>query len=101
MFLNNPTEYYSIYSRSFIVPETYSNIQITPLVKKINNDLMWRSLDIRKCYLYNERTLSIFKQYSESNCYNECIINQTISMCDCVPFDFTCKYFYSICIYII
>lgn len=90
--VNNPTEYYSFRSRSYIVPDTYSKIQITPFVKKINKDLMWRSPEIRKCYLHNERKLSIFKLYSETNCNNECRINQTISMCGCIYFEMSCKY---------
>lgn len=96
MFMNNPTEYISFKSRSFIKQETYSKIQITPFVKKINKNLMWRSLEIRKCYLHNERKLTVFRQYSESNCQYECLINQTIFLCNCVPYEMTCKCFYFI-----
>lgn len=55
---------------------------------------MLRSLQARKCYLHDERKLSIFKQYSEINCNIECKINETISMCGCVQFEMACKYFY-------
>ncbi|XP_060849633.1 pickpocket protein 28-like, partial [Rhopalosiphum padi] len=83
---SNPAEYYSLTPRKFITPDTYTKIQITPFVKKINSDLMWRSLEIRQCYLQDERQLSIFKQYTELNCNHECEINKTISMCGCIMF---------------
>ncbi|XP_016657249.1 pickpocket protein 11-like [Acyrthosiphon pisum] len=81
---SNPAEYYSVTPRKFVTPDTYTKIQITPFVKKINSDLMWRSLEIRQCYLHNERQLSIFQQYTELNCNYECEINKTISMCGCM-----------------
>ncbi|XP_050060296.1 pickpocket protein 28-like isoform X3 [Aphis gossypii] len=84
---SNPAEYYSLTPRKFITPDTYTKIQITPFVKKINSDLMWRSLEIRQCYLQDERQLSIFQQYTELNCNRECEINKTISMCGCVMFE--------------
>ncbi|KAL4090753.1 hypothetical protein QTP88_025530 [Uroleucon formosanum] len=81
---SNPAEYCSVSPRIYIIPDTYTKIQITPFVKKINSDLMWRSLEIRKCYLHNERRLSIFQQYTELNCNHECEINKTITMCGCI-----------------
>ncbi|CAI6361410.1 unnamed protein product [Macrosiphum euphorbiae] len=80
----NPADYYSVTPRKFITPDTYTKIQITPFVKKINSDLKWRSLEIRQCYFHNERQLSIFQQYTELNCNHECEINKTISMCGCI-----------------
>ncbi|VVC43318.1 Epithelial sodium channel [Cinara cedri] len=85
--LANPMEYSSINVRSFILPDTYTRIQVTPFVKKMNWCLKWRSLETRKCYLQNERKLSIFKMYTESNCNYECMINETISMCGCILFE--------------
>lgn len=61
-------------------------------MKKINYDLEWRSPDVRKCYLYNERKLSLFLHYTESNCYEECIMNETLAMCGCISFEWSCKY---------
>lgn len=85
-------EYISTEVRSFVLPDSYTRIQITPFVKKINWDLKWRSLEVRKCYLHNERNLSIFLQYSESNCNYECKINETITMCGCIFFEAACEY---------
>lgn len=103
LFVYNPTQLlsYSFKSRSFIVPDTYTKIQITPFVKKMNKNLMWRSLEIRKCYLHNERKLTIFKLYSESNCNFECTLNNTIAICGCIPIQAACKYFVFISIFII
>lgn len=81
-------------TRSFIVPGSDTKIQIIPRVKKISSDLKLRSLDIRKCYLHNERKLFIFKFYSQKNCDSECIINETISMCGCMSFEWACKKIY-------
>lgn len=92
MFLGNPSEYNPKKTRAFVVPETYTKIQITPFVKNINWDLKRRSPEIRKCYLHDERKLSIFKQYTELNCNHECLINETISMCGCVGFESACKF---------
>lgn len=78
-------------TRSYVVPGTDTKIQIIPNVKKIRSDLKWRSLDARKCYLHNERKLFFFQHYSQKNCDNECIINETISMCGCIGFEWACK----------
>ncbi|CAI6361039.1 unnamed protein product [Macrosiphum euphorbiae] len=86
IMISNPGELYTYKTRSFVASDSYQKIQITPFVKKMNPDLMWRSLKIRKCYLHNERKLSIFQLYTESNCNEECKINITISMCGCVHY---------------
>ncbi|XP_029346567.1 uncharacterized protein LOC115034291 [Acyrthosiphon pisum] len=88
---SNPAEYCTVSPRVYVIPDTYTKIQITPFVKKINSDLMWRSLEIRQCYLHNERKLSIFQQYTELNCNHECEINKTISMCGCIMIEATCN----------
>ncbi|XP_029345801.1 pickpocket protein 28-like [Acyrthosiphon pisum] len=88
VIISNPGELHNMYkTRSYVASDTYQKIQITPFVKKMNSDLMWRSLKIRKCYLHNERKLSIFRLYTESNCNEECRINITISMCGCVHYN--------------
>lgn len=92
MSLSNSAEYYSYKTSSFIVPHTYTTIQITPIVKRIKWDLRSRSPEVRKCYLHNERKLSIFQQYNEINCNHECVINETISTCGCINIDVACKY---------
>lgn len=40
----------------------------------------------RNCYYNSERFLSLFKVYSETNCFVECVANYTIQNCDCVTF---------------
>lgn len=92
--LSNPAEFYSFATRSFILRNSYTKIQITPSVKKINWDLRLRSPEIRKCYLHDERKLSIFQRYNEVNCNHECVINETISTCGCIEFDVACTYIY-------
>lgn len=76
------------------MPGSDTKIQIIPNVKKISSDLKLRSLDLRKCYLHNERKLFIFKTYSQKNCDHECIINETISMCGCMKIEWACKKIY-------
>lgn len=88
--LSSPADYYVFDTRYIIVPETHTRIQITPVVKKINSDVKWRSLKVRKCYLQNERKLSIFQQYTEANCHNECSINETITTCECINIEAAC-----------
>ncbi|XP_027844875.2 pickpocket protein 28-like [Aphis gossypii] len=85
--LGNPAEYFLPDPRSFIAPDTYTKIQITPFVKKMNSDLKWRSPEVRKCYLHNERKLSIFEQYTQMNCNYECVFNETFTICGCVSFE--------------
>ncbi|XP_025415513.1 pickpocket protein 28-like [Sipha flava] len=85
--LSNPSEFYSTITYLLIASDTYTKVQITPLVRKISPDLVLRSPEVRKCYMHNERKLSIFKLYTESNCNNECLINMTITMCSCVTFN--------------
>ncbi|XP_022161246.1 pickpocket protein 28-like [Myzus persicae] len=85
--LSHPAEYFLTDPRSFIKPDTYTKIQITPFVKKIDSQLKWRSLEARKCYLHNERKLSIFQQYTQVNCNMECVLNETLTICGCVSFD--------------
>ncbi|XP_050060299.1 pickpocket protein 28-like [Aphis gossypii] len=89
---SNPAEYCSVSPRAYIIPDTYTKIQITPFVRKINSDLKWRSLEIRQCYLEDERKLSIFQQYTELNCNHECEINKTISMCGCLMIEAAFNY---------
>lgn len=90
--LSGPMEYYSE-TRSYNIQDTYSKIQIIPFVKRIDWDIRWQSLEARKCYLHNERKLTIFKIYTQLNCDKECEINETIIMCGCVDKDAACKYF--------
>ncbi|XP_029345800.1 pickpocket protein 11-like [Acyrthosiphon pisum] len=85
--LSNPAEYLMVDPRSFIKPDTYARIQITPFVKKIDSRLKWHSPEARKCYLHNERKLSIFQQYTEMNCNYECVLNETLTICGCVSFN--------------
>ncbi|XP_060875934.1 pickpocket protein 11-like [Metopolophium dirhodum] len=85
--LSNPAEYLMVDPRSFIKPDTYTRIQITPFVKKIDSQLKWHSPEARKCYLHNERKLSIFKQYTQVNCNYECVLNETLTICGCVSFE--------------
>lgn len=40
----------------------------------------------RGCYFNSERYLRLFKQYTEVNCYTECLANYTLKICGCVPF---------------
>ncbi|KAF0750068.1 pickpocket protein 28-like [Aphis craccivora] len=85
--LGNPAEYFLPDPRSFITPDTYTRIQITPFVKKMNSDLRWRSSEVRKCYLHNERKLSIFQQYTQMNCNYECVFNETFTICGCISIE--------------
>ncbi|KAL4090752.1 hypothetical protein QTP88_025529 [Uroleucon formosanum] len=85
--LSHPAEYMMFDPRSFIKTDTYTKIQITPLVKKIDSQLKRHSPEARKCYLLNERKLAIFQQYTQTNCNYECLLNETLTMCGCVYFD--------------
>lgn len=90
--VSNPVDYYTFISRATVVRDTNTKIQISPLVRKISSDLKWRSLEIRQCYLQDERKLAIFKQYTEYNCRYECTLNMTISMCGCLNLESSRQY---------
>ncbi|XP_050421985.1 pickpocket protein 28-like [Adelges cooleyi] len=83
VLFSNPAEYPIINTRAFFRFGTYTKVQIIPSVKKIHPNLRWRSPEVRNCYLNNERKLSVFKHYTESNCLVECLMNETISLCGC------------------
>jgi acid-sensing ion channel, other len=56
---------------------------VKPRMMTIADDLQDYSIDIRKCYLKNERRLKYFTQYSQSNCEIECVVDMVLEKCGC------------------
>lgn len=40
----------------------------------------------RHCYLENEKSLQFYKNYTVSNCQDECVANAVFQTCSCVRF---------------
>lgn len=63
-------------------------IVITPSVVRSDENLKALEPSDRSCYFEGERKLRLFKAYTRRNCQFECFSNYSLSMCNCVPFDF-------------
>lgn len=63
-------------------------VLITPSI--ITSDDSLKALDAsdRSCYIEGERKLRFFKVYTSRNCEIECFSNYSLTVCDCVPFEF-------------
>lgn len=41
----------------------------------------------RSCFMPNEKRLRLFKMYSKANCEQECLSDEILKACGCVPFN--------------
>ena len=46
----------------------------------------------RNCLFYNEREMSLYENYTRSNCQMECSLKYTRLKCGCQPYFYPCKY---------
>lgn len=53
---------------------------------RFSEDFKKISPENRGCFFGNEKRLKIFKSYTEKNCLDECLINQTLRSCGCTQF---------------
>lgn len=65
---------------------------IEPEMVKTSKEVRKFAPEKRKCYMQNERPLKHFKNYSQPNCYLECLSNYTLEKCGCVQFFMPSKY---------
>lgn len=67
--------------------DEFTHIQVTPQLKKTQNDLKtWKPED-RGCFFEQERPLQFFQFYTEKNCDIECETNLSISLCGCATYN--------------
>ena len=45
----------------------------------------------RNCLFYNEREMSLYENYTRSNCQMECSLKYTRLKCGCQPYFYPCK----------
>lgn len=64
---------------------THSLVQITTHLTLTDDSIKHWSPEERGCYYSNEKWLKYNKIYSYINCYVECQVNSTESLCGCVP----------------
>ena len=78
-----PTEYHKF------VPISYgskTSILLTGKSHRTDDALRDYSPDVRQCYFEGEKKLKFFKAYSKAHCEFECVANDTLEECVCVPF---------------
>ncbi|XP_054273667.1 pickpocket protein 28-like [Macrosteles quadrilineatus] len=63
-------------------------IHLTPRLITSSEELKDYTPGDRRCHFSHERTLSLFRSYSQRNCQLECRVNCSLSLCDCVPYYF-------------
>ncbi|KAK5641675.1 hypothetical protein RI129_010222 [Pyrocoelia pectoralis] len=61
-------------------------VGIKPKMITISEDLIGYKPEDRKCYLGNEKFLSLYKYYTQENCLSECLANYTLQQCGCLAF---------------
>jgi acid-sensing ion channel, other len=58
-------------------------IVVKPRMMTIAKELLDYPIEIRKCYLKNERRLKYFSQYTQNNCEIECEVDIVLDKCGC------------------
>ncbi|CAG9799850.1 unnamed protein product [Chironomus riparius] len=61
-------------------------ISLNAVILKHDETLKQFSPEQRGCYFEAEKKLKFFKSYTKNNCEHECMINYTLSKCNCVEF---------------
>lgn len=86
IYFHNPADVpdYS-HSSIKISKSTHSFIQIATHISLTDNRIKSWAPEKRGCYYSNEKWLKYTKIYSYINCYVECQVNNTETMCGCSP----------------
>lgn len=93
VLLHLPNEHPNIGNHYFRVPlnmETF--VTINPEVKRTAESLKHKHSDDRGCLYSSEKQLKYYKEYTRSNCEQECLANITMQKCGCVKFSMPRKY---------
>lgn len=61
-------------------------LQISATSIKCTNAVKSLSMSQRNCVFPGEIFLDYFKDYTDSNCYTECVIKRILKLCKCVPY---------------
>ena len=87
-------------------PGMKTSIRIDTVQLKSSKELYSVSLSARKCKFPDETSgLSLFKIYTQSNCWTECLVRNVAGFCGCTPWSFPvlengpriCDYFGNAC----
>ncbi|XP_023948613.2 pickpocket protein 28-like [Bicyclus anynana] len=75
-------------SQQYIRIPTYADVTLSFIasMEMTSEGLEVFSPTGRQCYFAEERTLTYFRQYTQSNCEFECLTNYTYARCGCVHF---------------
>lgn len=73
--------------RGVLKYEKLLDIYIIPDIITSDEDVRSLTAHQRNCYLENERKLKYFKIYTQRNCQIECLSQELLNTCACVPFD--------------
>ncbi|KAK4873968.1 hypothetical protein RN001_013328 [Aquatica leii] len=74
-------------NKYFIMPlNKITRVAIKPVMTLISEELVFYKPIDRQCYLPDEMYLSLYKIYSQQNCFSECLYNVTLRKCGCVPY---------------
>lgn len=71
------------------IPVEYGNemsIFMAAKSQRMDDAMRDFSPDVRKCFFQGERKLKFYKYYSKAHCELECLANDTLKDCNCVPF---------------
>jgi len=62
-----------------------ANMIVTPKVMMNSDEVRHYPAAQRNCYFGFERRLKYFRQYTQSNCENECRVDSIWEICGCLP----------------
>ncbi|XP_001357382.2 pickpocket protein 28 [Drosophila pseudoobscura] len=87
VFLNSP-ESVPLTSGNYILVPHGDEVLVSVLPNYVmsTDNLHEISPEKRQCLFDDERSLTFFRSYSQSNCQTECLANFTISKCGCAKF---------------
>ncbi|EDW00649.1 pickpocket protein 28 [Drosophila grimshawi] len=87
VFLNSPESVPLTSGNYILVPHGHEvMVSVLPNYVVSTDNLHEISAEKRQCYFDDERALTFFRSYSQSNCQTECLANFTMSKCGCVKF---------------
>ncbi|XP_044253187.1 pickpocket protein 28-like [Tribolium madens] len=87
VLIHNPWDVPRLTKHYFRIPVSKVVVAaIEPEIVKTSIEVRKFPPEKRKCYMNNERPLKHFKNYTQPNCYLECLTNYTLKQCGCVQF---------------
>ncbi|KAJ3654285.1 hypothetical protein Zmor_013481 [Zophobas morio] len=87
LILHHPAEFPTLTTRYIPLSlDTIYNIWIKPEVTITSENLENYEYHKRNCFYSPERRLKFFKVYTKHNCKIECVANNTLALCNCIPY---------------